>query len=288
MNMAREVANQLLSMDDAEVLGDLVKIYEKKKSELLCLDHSFCIEMAFVTKEAGDALDRRLREQILAVLPRTARLVTLQQARLELESMRAQKQLRFCSGYARDHLSTAIDWVHKMQRNISPKIDAAATKDQFLRAVHVKLANFVTATVQGDAGTEPKTLCVAGPMKYHFANMTDKTANAELSSTVEVKDMEVFQRFKFMLDEAQCKLLADWVCDVLKKKVPGAGLGKSSVVILDDLERANVLEATAASASSSSSGLVHHGAAKGKKPKSLDTTAANIMHFFKGKAANAN
>ena len=174
MNMAREVANQLLSVDDAEALGDLVKIYEKKKTELLCLDHSFGIEMAFVTKEAGDALDKRLREQILAVLPRSVRLVTLQQARLELESMRAQKQLRFCSGYARDHLSTAIDWLHKMQRNISPKIDAAATKDQFLRAVHGQLANFVTATVQGDAGTEPKTLCGALAMKCHFTNMTDQ------------------------------------------------------------------------------------------------------------------
>ena len=122
------------------------------------------------------------------------------------------------------------------------------------------------------------------------ANNADETLESkdEATRALTFKDLEIYQGFRWLLDDAEKDELASWVSEVLKLNVSTGPKAKGIAKAVDIF--ASLDKAGSASASSSSSGPTSSSsssAARGDKRKSADQAseigcdAASIMKFFK-------
>ena len=122
------------------------------------------------------------------------------------------------------------------------------------------------------------------------ANNADETlvSKDEASRALTFKDLEIYQGFRWLLDDAEKDELASWVSEVLKLNVSTGPKAKGIAKAVDIF--ASLDKAGSASASSSSSGPTSSSsssAARGDKRKRADQAseigcdASSIMKFFK-------
>ena len=166
-----------------------------------------------------------MQKQILAKLPSTRSVVTIQQAADNLAVLRSSQIGEMWSRDCQAKIEAVRDLVTNMARGVPP--DSKLCEDTgFFSAVLQRLACFQRATVHEKVGDGMKTVELVGKRALDAAFGTMRAKLKEDSSKVTLVELENFQSFKWLLNDTEKKELAEWVQDVLKKLVANQAVSK--------------------------------------------------------------
>lgn len=244
---------------------------EKNTPELLSLDRTFRTELSFFA-QAGTMLDEKVRADCMKALPfGVERRSTINQSLANMSELQKGSAYKLCSGIVRDEVASLVDILQKLQRNVSPKLDMAASTDTFMQGVFKHLPYFASHVLTND-GSEV-TLWGRDAIAHMFSNMRARfSADASL---ITIGDLEVFQGFKWLLTPEEQGELSDWVSRVLRLNLADGGAKGGDGGDNDaTAEHRDVVDVSAASSNAATSKR------GGKKKDERDTSAANIMKFF--------
>ena len=259
MKAARSCALDMLANATVSCLEDMKKILTNNASQLVSIDRSFKLELEYLNSALDTDLVETVQKQILAKLPSTRSVVTMQQAADNLAVLRSSQIGEMCSRYCQAKIEAVRDLVTNMARGVPP--DSKLCEDiGFFSTVLQRLACFQRATVHEKVGDGMKTVELVGKRALDAAFGTMRAKMKEDSSKVTLVELENFQSFKWLLNDTEKKELAEWVQDVLKKLVANQAVSKGR---------------SSASSSSGLLGAVHTSAKKAKA-----SSESQLLSYF--------
>ena len=234
-----------------------------------------------MTKSCGPAIDAQCRDALIAVLPCGNRAVTLAAAVSKILHLQAERAYAWAAGSVHDQFAMVLEILHGMQRGISPKHSKIASADSWSKLVFQRLANFAMFEDANDAKDAPPKISYG---KTALDKQWDVMRQRMLKDAtgVELKDLEPFQTFRWILTEEQHTTLAEWVRAVLKLQVaPESAAAAAPTVRIEEKEKS-----TAAASSSGETTEVIEVKKAGEsvqnavRSKAAEADGVDIMNFF--------
>ena len=202
---ARLVAKEMLSDETIASFREMRQILEDNSAALRQIDRTFIIELAYLEK-ADEALDAAIKAKVQALLPSATVHKSFVQVDMEMRELMKSDMCKRCSRSTAGQVEAVLEVLTNMQRGISP--DPLRATSGFYKEVLPRCAWF--CCFEATAGK--KTYGVEA-LRSHFASVkaaiTDQP-NATLGQ------LEVFQTYKWLLDEEQKVDLAAWVAAAVR------------------------------------------------------------------------
>jgi hypothetical protein len=222
MLSARRIAQDLLEQVGTTCLADMQRALSSAASTLQDLDRSFKIEGEFLANSAEQALGDAARARVLQALPSAERHVPMEQASAELADLRKSDLAQVAPLKAQADVDCVRDLVLRLQVHISPKASFADGGPFYVRVLN-SLSYFNVHTLEkpgadGQLGNSTIRGAPALQAMWDEFEVTFQNKPAEITA----KDLEVFQRNKWLLNDCQLQTLSQWVKAVLKN-IGGAG-----------------------------------------------------------------
>jgi hypothetical protein len=173
-----------------------------------------------------------------------------------LVNLRKSKLGEMCSHASQAQIECVREFVANMMRGVSPDV-SIANGGGFYANVLLQLACFATSQVPVGDMAEMEVLVGRPAVAHQMESMKSKMAKSP--DTVQLMELETFQSFKWLLQDDEKRLLAEWVKATLHRAA-----GKVSSMC-----------ASSSSSASSSSASGSSTIKKETKDKKL-----NVMSFF--------
>ena len=226
MLAARTLVKEMLHGKEVKTLQDMTNIIEGARDAVCQLDRSFRLELAILSS-ADETLTEAVCEKVLLLLLTNTRHVTLQQAATGLTSLRASRMVSAASFKAQGLVDSVSDVVANMLNAVSPNPQIAAQGGFFEKVLHQLQFFLCYEPTRGDDGDEQQPLYGIDALNCQWTDVSRRMATPKPS--INLAQLEVFQRFKWLLTSDQVKELSVWVKTVLgTTNVASSGAASSS------------------------------------------------------------
>ena len=153
---ARCYANGLLETQQDASAEACSNILETKVSQLLAMDPTFAVEIAFFTRLIGENADKRVCSMILdCMLTGQNAIKTPLQAQELVAMLRARRVLQFCMAAGKAAYSTAVELVGALCMDKRPQLPQAGCAGSFVQELNKSLAYFAREQVEWQQ-TDPR------------------------------------------------------------------------------------------------------------------------------------
>ena len=214
---ARALMADMVSDTTLTSFSDVKKALEKHSHTLRGLDRTINLELCFVD-QADSLLATLIEDEVLKQLPSDRLEVSLELAGHQLCALEKKPMFQKATLASKGTLSMAMKLVSNMQRGIAPDSKDLLT-DTFYSKLMLRLEWFAVFVKNAETESGPfkqqkyrgrkAVIAACDVMK---AKMSSKDANS-----VNLKDLEFFKTFKWVLSQEQSEQVGLWTREVLKR-----------------------------------------------------------------------
>ena len=207
--MARTLANDILQNHDLECVQDVQKLMSGASSDLLRLDASFAVELAYVATVLPKAVNDAMERCLLGALPSEEIAKDVGAVIAELELLKSSQLYGIASSQDRDKWKGLSEAMVNLQVNQAPAYELWASDPFFRRALHA-VEHFVRVQ-PGEYGllaSAPSALVGKAAMRRKYEWIT---ANVDTDDVTYASCDDLF-RFPWLLsaqDQAKAKKLIE-------------------------------------------------------------------------------
>jgi hypothetical protein len=190
----------------------IVSTLEEHRLLLLQLDRSFRLEIAFFASVSGDGAERRVRDEVLKVLPKAAALRTTTQVLDSLVVLGKAKLLEFCGVGLQATFRSVVGIVEAIAAGKPPAFDGT-NLSPFMAAILEQMALF--CNLEDDPGPEgaPEVLLgkVAATKMY-----TQLLAKHAAKQKISLLDLKSLVPFTWLVDAKVTDDIKKWSAEAAK------------------------------------------------------------------------
>ena len=222
--VARATANQMLGSENW-LHGEAVQsLLDKKGTTLVALDRTFAIERCFILAMLGAAGEKRLLQELLAILPSSVRDISLKDCASKVATLTGTDLFRFCSRSAQGGVKATHSLLQNMVLGFPPSFGAAESS-RMLLIVRQQFPYFVRQNTSVDLAA-PTFIFGPAALMAKLEVVKDLVAKA---SPIDLCQLELFHVFGYMLKAAESEFVKTTTQAVVGKAI-NAGVASASGV----------------------------------------------------------
>lgn len=190
------------------------------------LDHTFKLELAWLTTNAEQQLEKAVHRRILACMPTSTVAMTFAQTLQKLDDFISSKMGAMISRSSQAEASTCRSVVEKLRSGTYTPDKALASAGGVYGAFYKKLEFFCRAPKPGKT-SDGGELVGKPALHANLEALQEKLAKAKRVPTLQ--EIDTLRPFAYLMDDAQGKLLAKWSQEALAGLAKGASATKASI-----------------------------------------------------------
>ena len=189
------------------------------------LDHTFKLELAWLTTNAEQQLEMAVRKRILACMPTLAAAYTFHQALQKHGDFDNSKMGRMISRSSQAEATTCRAVVEKLRSGTYTPDAALANAGGVYGQFYKTLECFCRAP-KSSSTSDGGELVGKPALAANMENLKEKLLNKKVQPTLQ--EIDSLRPFIYLMDDSQHKLLAGWSQEALAGLAKGASAGTAS------------------------------------------------------------
>ena len=210
---ARAYAMDIFKARPPSCVGDVQKILGAASMDLLRLDPTYCLEIAYAEQKLSKDVAKAVEVAILRILPSASRSVTLAEAEVALDSLATSEMLNVADRSSQSQLEAVKEGLSQVRKSLAPSYELWAN-DAFFKQCLTSFGHFCRVPV-GQYGNEgDKELVSKEAMQVKMAWVRKHVDNAELVTYAVLDD---FFRYPWLLSAGDQKDVKSFVERVMAR-----------------------------------------------------------------------
>ena len=209
MLASRTTAMELLADERLQCFEDMKRALAQAESTLLSLDRSWKVDADFLNTCAEGALDEICKQKLLDTLPAEGVEVSIGNAEAEAQALRASDLGQWSSNAMQGTMDLFVEVLDKFKRGNAP--DDRLGEDFWWQRVLERMSFFMVVKTSSLDGATSKTFMGKAALEYQWKEVRESSKKEPPT----LRDLEWFQRLRYLLSREQVVELTSWVTQAL-------------------------------------------------------------------------